>query len=1377
MNDLPQSTLPGEPVPTPSRLGFPVVGIGASAGGVQALTTFFEHLEADPGLAFIVVLHLSPDEPSALAEVLQRASRLPVLMVGSPTVIERNHVYVTPPGKLIHLNDSYVGVRDLNRQVGRQVRIDLFFRSLAAVHRELAFAVVLSGSGTDGSVGITRTKEDGGVTFAQAPDDAEFDAMPRAAIATGAIDWVLPAAELPAKLSALAANLRAMRLPDADRLRLPAAPLPEGSAEEAETALREVLGLLRARTGHNFQSYKRATVLRRIERRLQVHGLTGLPAYRDHQQHHPYEAGELLKDLLIGVTNFFRDPEAFNALQRDLVPRLFEDAGSNDGVRVWVPGCSSGEEAYSIAMLLSEQVAERAVPTKFQVFATDIDERAIAVARAGVYPASIETDVSADRLRRFFDKERLQYRVRKELRERLMFAVHNLLADPPFSRLDFISCRNLLIYFDRDVHPQVLEMFHFALKPGGYLFLGSAESADGASALFSVVDKKNRLFRANLVPRAPRVLPAMGQASSMHMPLAHAVVQPRPERASVYAGLHARLVEQHSAPSVLIDGQGNAVHLSPQAGRYLQLSGGTPSPSLVQLVHPALRMELRTAIFQAQSSGKNVESRRARVDLGAGRRHVMVTVRPVREPGLDTGFALVLFEESEDSTPSGAEVAEAEAAHPIVQQLEDELQHVKDQLQTTVEQAETSNEELKASNEELQAINEELRSATEELETSKEELQSINEELITVNHELKAKVEETGKINDDLQNLIASTNIATVFVDRAISIKRFTPHATELFNLIPSDVGRSLMDIRHKLDYDQLADDVTGAFQSLKTIEREVRGHDGRWYLARALPYRTTEDVIDGAVLTFVDISSRRQAEDYVRLVAESMQDYAIVTLDPQGRITSWSKGAERIFGHAAEEAVGRDVEMIFTPEDRAAGVPASERAKARDDGRAEDERWHLRADGERIYCSGVTTPLVVDGRLRGFGKIARDLTQQRRQDAARDAALQHETAGRRRAQSSADLKDEFLAVMSHELKNPLNLIQLNAELLSRLPEAKTAPAVAKAAETIRRTVLGQAQIIDDLLDLSRVRTGKLSLQPTVVDLCPIVQTIAEALRDDAHRKSIVLDLALPGEPVQVRADPVRIEQVVWNLLSNALKFTPAGGRVSVRLQADGDEACFEVQDTGRGIAPQALPHVFEMFRQADAGPARRQGGLGIGLALVKNLVEAQGGQVQVRSAGLDLGSTFTVRLPLLAEGAVTVHAGRDGAWTGVRGCRVLLVDDEPLSVETLTQLLELEGATVVSATSGGEALQRAKGDRFDFVLSDIAMPEMDGYELVGRLRELPWMRAVPVLALSGMGRPADGQRALAAGFTAHLKKPITLDALLEVLSQVVRPVDGDARD
>lgn len=1361
---------PNESELVPSSLKFPVVGLGASAGGVASLITFFEHMPGDSGVAFVVVLHLSPKHTSNLPALLQGVTQMKVVTVEEPVSIERDHIYVIPPNKHLSMNDGYLRVSDMDHPRGRPVAIDLFFRTLAIVHRERAVAVVLSGTGSDGAVGLTRVKGEGGITLAQS--DPEFDGMPHAAISTASVDWVLPVAEMPDKLVQMWRNARSIELPLArdegpeERPPVKTSPRPE-AAKEAEEALRDILVLLRARTGHDFRNYKRATVLRRLERRLQVHGLPNLPAYRAFLQAQVEESHALLKDLLIGVTNFFRDQEAFSALQHDVIQRLFEhETVRAEGLRAWVAGCATGEEAYSIAMLMCEEAAAHQQSGKLHLFATDIDESAIAVARAGLYPPSIEADLSPTRLRRFFDKEAGQYRIRKEVREKVMFAAHNILRDPPFSKLDLISCRNLLIYLDRQVHNEILEMFHFALRPGGYLLLGSSESADTASHLFSVVDKKQRIYRAKVAARSARFVPALPMGSRPPKPPPGMEAAPE-KRGVTYADLHQRLAEQYAPPSVLIDGEANIVHLSENASRFLHHAAGTPSHHLLSLVQPELRLELRTAIFQAMRSGKSMEARRVQIQGDGRKRYVNMIVRPVQEPELSGPLVLVLFDEVEDSMASDAQAPDAEGRDPLVAQFEEELRRTKEQLQSTIEHSETSTEELKASNEELQAINEELRSTTEELETSKEELQSINEELITVNHELKTKVEETSKINDDLQNLIASTDIATVFVDRGMSIKRYTPHATKLFNLIPTDVGRSLLDITHRLDYDLLADDAAEAFQSLRVIEREVTSQDGKWYLARVLPYRTTEDRIDGAVLTFVDVTGRRQAEENMRLVAESTKDHAIITFDLEGRITTWNKGAERIFGYADSEVIGRDAAMLFVQEDRESDVLHEEMRRAAREGSAEDDRWHLRKDGSRFFCSGITTALHDEGRLKGYAKIARDLTGNKHIERQREAALRRETAGRAEAQAASDLKDEFLAVMSHELKNPLNLIQLNAELLGRLPEARALPAVVRASEIIRKTVLTQAQIIDDLLDLSRMNTGKLSLHREPLDCSATVHTIVEALAGEAADKRIDLAVDVAETPLMIDADRARIEQVVWNLLSNALKFTPGGGRVAVSLGRDTGFARLVVRDSGRGIPPDFLPRVFQMFQQAEPGTARRQGGLGIGLALVKHIVELHGGSVLAESAGSGQGACFTVKLPLPGHAPLRAAAGEHAEGYVLRGRRVVVVDDDAASVETLHRLLELEGATVTAATGVQEALAAVRESKPDLVITDIAMPGTDGYQLLEALRADAATADLPVIALTGFGRASDVKRAIAAGFDAHLKKPLTLDQLLSTLTRM----------
>ncbi|MGF6416015.1 two-component system CheB/CheR fusion protein [Paraburkholderia sp. MM5482-R2] len=1349
----------------PSQALYPIVGIGASAGGLNALTEFFEALPARTSMAFVVVVHLLPDHESNLASLLQKVTSMSVQQVTGPTPIESDHVYLVAPSFEMIMVDGYLRVTRKLPEEGRRASIDLFFRTLAEAHRERAIGIVMSGAGSDGSVGLSRIKEMGGITLVQDPSEAEYDSMPRSAIATGMADFVMTAAEMPQRLLDLWSTAREIHLPAAETDE----PEEDTVNESAERALREIMVILRTRTAHDFRHYKRATVLRRIERRLQVNGITDLQVYRDYLHLHPEETQALLQDMLISVTNFFRDKEAFDVLEREVLPPLFESRGEQDRIRVWSVGCATGEEAYSLAMLLQERSLKSPEGVSFQVFATDIDERAISLARAGVYPDSISADLTPARIRQFFTRDAAHFRIKKELREHMLFAHHNVLSDPPFSRLDMICCRNLLIYLDREAQIEILKMFHFALRPGGMLFLGSSESADGVSSMFTVVDKRNRIYRANMAVRSDTPLPIAISGTMSSRPVV-TTVQPPGRRRFSFGDLHQRLVEQYAPPSVLVSRESEIVHLSDRAGRFLQYSGGEPSHNIVAVVRPELRLELRTAIYQALHTNRSVEARRVRIERDGRSYFVNMTARPVHDPEANADFVLVLFDEVEDSV-ANAETAPADVQKdPIISQLERELQRTKEQLQSTIEQSETSTEELKASNEELQAINEELRSATEELETSKEELQSINEELTTVNAELKSKVEETGKINDDLHNLIAANDIGTIFVDRNICIKRYTPRATDVFSIIPSDIGRSLLDITHRLEYDKLADDAAEAFDSLRLIERELKSNDGRWYLARFVPYRTTEDRIDGAVLSFIDITGRRQAEDRLRegerrmrIVAESTRDYAIITFDDNGVINSWNAGAERIFGYTEADMIGQSADILYTEEDRADNVAQREFAEARLNGRAEEERWHLRKDGTRFFASGVLSRLDEPG-ISGFAQITRDLGEY----------VNEPTSGRGthveslRAASERDAqrrRDEFLAVVSHELKHPLNLISASAELIARAPETRQNLNVSRATDTIRRTVMGQAQIIDDLLDISRVRTGKLSVVRTVVDMREIVQRVCSAVQDDTAQRGVALRVDITDAPVIIHADLTRIEQIVWNLISNALKFTQRGS-IQVSLQVnDHAEAVLRVSDTGIGIEASLLPHIFEMFQQS-RDPGLRRGGLGIGLALVRDLVNLHGGAVRAESDGVGRGATFTVTLPIHRL-ATRTSADIEVTAEPLKGTRILMVDDDAATVETFKLLLESEGAEVRTATSGEEALTIINGNAPDIILSDIGMPGMDGMEFIGKLRGMPTMKSVICVAVSGFGQQADVSAAEHAGFDAHLKKPVVLEDLLSIFARL----------
>ncbi len=1356
-----------------SHLTFPVVGIGASAGGVSALQAMFAQMPADTGMAFVVVMHLSPDHESALGQILQRSCKLVVVTVAESCSIQADHIYVISPSKKLAMTDGELQVSDMTTLQGRHRSIDLFFRSLAQAHQERAVCIVLSGTGGDGAQGLKRVKELGGVAIAQSPEDAEFNGMPKAAIQTGAVDFVLPAAEMPAKLALLWENAR--------RIALPAPPADlvvaraSGEANHlAEEALVSIKALLRERTGHNFTHYKRATVLRRLERRMQVNALPDLPSYRRFLDAEASETPALLQDMLISVTNFFRDPEAFDALT-DGLRKFVAGRPPGEPFRAWIAGCATGEEAYSVAIVLKETLAPFKTPV--QIFASDIDARAVALARAGLYPASIATDVSAQRLRDNFVEAATGYRIAKTVRDGVVFSLHNALSDPPFTRMDLICCRNLLIYLDRSAQAQLLRSFHFAAKPKGLLFLGSSETTDAAEGFFVSEDKRHRLYHASESVKRSLSLPSLPSLSTLGS--ATELPPSRPRRASITGHpldtLHERVMARLAPATVLVDADDNALHVDERAAHLLRLPAGAPSNKLMALARPELRAELRSALARAAETGRSVQARRVRLTINGQPRFIGMSARPAGEAS-SPGLFLVVFDESEETmVPDG----EAPAGHdPVLESLESQLIRVEEELRDTRGEASASTEELRASNEELQTINEELRSTSEELETSREELQAVNEELTTVNGELNAKIEETSKANDDLHNLMVSAEIGAVFVDREMRVKRFTPQAATLFNLLRSDVGRPLLDITHRLDYPELVADAGHVLRDLHRIEREVRAIDGRWFLARVLPYRTSEDHIDGMIFAFFDVSSRKAAEELLRLseqrmrlVADSMRDYAILTTDAQGVISTWSPGAVRVFGYTPAEAIGQPFALIFTLEDRQAGAPAEEMRKAREQGRAPDDRWHMKKGGKTIYCSGTTTPLMEGGLgLVGYAKIARDFTDAEMREQQREAALQQERIEREKLQEASIMKDEFLAVMSHELKNPLAVIQMSASLLTRLPTFQSEPRAVRATDAIKSAVASQAQIINDLLELSQVNMGKIVLHLAPVDLGELVRGIVDAVSPDMQAKHQQLELAV-ADGTTVVADSVRVEQIVWNLLTNAIKFTPEDGSIRVSLAVGTDRAELTVADSGIGMEPGMLDDVFEMFRQVDAGTSRKKTGLGIGLALVKQLTVLHGGRVKASSEGLGRGSTFEVWLPLATPATVLQEVPEPSfPRSSLAGLKILLVDDEPVLLAAFADLLEPEGASVVTVGQATLAAQLVQDEDFDVVISDIAMPEHDGYWLARQLRASGRGARLAIVAVSGMARETDRQKAFHAGFDAHVGKPLDFDRLrLEIERAVTR--------
>ena len=932
------STLPAAASPHP--VNFPIVGIGASAGGLAAFEAFFSGMPADrdPGMAFVLVQHLAPDHKSILTDLIRRYTRMQVSEATDGVAVQPNCAYIIPPNRdMAFLNDT-LQLLEPSEPRGQRLPIDFFFRSLAQDQHERAICIVLSGTGSDGTLGVRAIKGEGGMAMAQKPESTEYDGMPRSAIATGLVDYVLPAAEMASQLIAYADHAYGKSA------RLQAPPL-----HNAEEALKKVFVLLRAQTGHDFSQYKHNTIKRRVERRMAVQQIADLPGYVRFLQQTPLEVEALFRDLLIGVTNFFRDKEAFAQLEAMVVPSLFADKPAGSAIRVWICGCSTGEEAYSVAILLQEQMEKLKRHYVLQVFATDIDSRSIDQARSGIYPASIAADVSIERLERFFTPEAdgSAFRISKGIRDVMVFSEQDVIKDPPFSRLDMICCRNLLIYLNSDLQKKLIPLFHYALNPGGVLFLGTSETVGEFVHLFSVLDRQGKLYQRKEDLSSGQRLP-FGRFT---LPITEGAGEQKRYGYAQGGGKVALretteriLLERYAPVSVLVTERGEMLYIHGNTGCFLQMASGEPNINIIKMAREGLKRDLTTALHQVSKDKKPVERSGLRVKANGVFSVVNLTVLPV--PSTPDSISeqtlyLVIFEEikaAELIAPdsSGVETQPGEtalkAAHgdeldglsaaAQIAALKQELQAKEEYLKSANEELETSNEELKSSNEEMQSVNEELQSTNEELETSKEELQSVNEELATVNTELQTKVLDLSRANNDMNNLLAGTGVGTIFVDFQMLIQRFTPSVTQVINLIQSDVGRPVGHIVSNLvGYDALVDDIKTVLDNLIPKEIEVQSKDGAWFLLRIRPYRTLENVIEGAVITFFDISeikkareALQKANDMLRLAAVVVHDSndAIVLQDMDGRILVWNPAASRMYGWSEQEALQMNISEII---------------------------------------------------------------------------------------------------------------------------------------------------------------------------------------------------------------------------------------------------------------------------------------------------------------------------------------------------------------------------------------------------------------------------------------------------------------------------------
>ena len=874
-------------------MAFPIVGIGASAGGLEALEQFLEAMPQGSGMAFVIIQHLDPTHKGVMPELLQRVTPMEVIQVKDRTMVKPDHVYVIPPNKDMSLLHGALHLLDPTAPRGLRLPIDFFFRSLADDRRERSIGVILSGMGSDGTMGLKAIKEKAGIVFVQDPASAKFDSMPRSAIDAGLADVVAPVGELPGKIIAYLKHTPLMTKPGL---------LLEG---KTQSALEKVVILLRSHTGHDFSLYKKSTVYRRIERRMGIHQIEGIGEYVRFLQGNPQELELLFKELLIGVTSFFRDPAPWEQLKESIVG-LLADRPSGQVLRAWVPGCSTGEEAYSLAIVFREALARVKHGRSFslQIFATDLDREAVDRARQGVFPANISADLSPERLKRFFIKEEQGYRVSKEIREMAVFAVQNIVMDPPFTKLDILSCRNLLIYLAPELQKKLLPLFHYGLNPGGILFLGSAETVGAFTGLFSPLDGKSRLYRR--LDSALLAEPVEFPSSFVPPPSGLAGEVPKMKPALNLQSLADQmLLQRYSPAAVLVNSKGDILYISGRTGKYLEPAAGKANWNIFAMAREGLRYELADAFQKALRQKGAVTFKNLKVGSNGEVQVLDLAVQALEEPEGLRGMVMIVFTDvvtpPETKAPGRTRRTPDGAAR--LAQMEEEVRQAREELHTTREEMQTSQEELKSTNEELQSTNEELQSMNEELTTSKEEMQSMNEEMQTVNHELRTKVDELSRTNNDMKNLLESTDIATLFLDDELRVRRFTSQATKVIKLIQGDVGRPITDQSSSLIYPELAEEVREVMRTLVFAEREVATRDGRWFIVRTMPYRTLDNRIDGVVITFTDITTSRTLEAKLR---ESLALYqppfekiaeGVMFQAAAGDITFVNAAAERILG------------------------------------------------------------------------------------------------------------------------------------------------------------------------------------------------------------------------------------------------------------------------------------------------------------------------------------------------------------------------------------------------------------------------------------------------------------------------------------------------
>lgn len=1204
---------------------FYVVGVGASAGGLEALEGFCSHIPPDLNCAYVVVTHLDPTHKSMMSELLSRHTSLHVKQIESGDMICPGVIYIIPPNRELAVHDGRLVTIEHAQPRGFRTPINTFFNSLANEYRNRAIAVILSGSGTDGSESLNSVKAMGGFVMVQNPDDAKYSGMPTSAIATGVVDCIESAQALPEIILRYARKelIKSTFSSLDDRLQV--------SIRSQD--LLTIFDILKAKTGHDFRSYKSSTLLRRLVRRIEATKAESVDQYIQVLKRNSAEVDALFNEFLINVTRFFRDENTFSFMETEIIPDLVSRMTPSTPLRVWVAGCSTGEEVYSIAMLIKEQATSRGHILNLNLFATDIDAEALALARVGNYPSSqVESQVSQERIGRFFTKNDKFYKISKTIRDMVIFSQHDITRNPPLSKIDMVCCRNVMIYLSSEAQQKSLSMFHYALKLRGYLVLGPSESLGAHDRYYEVLSKSDRCYRKNGV-ETPALTKYHVNAPYVRSAPPKQLMNSTPSRRSISDLTKSFFIAEDLPPTAVIDSANEVVHFEGNIEGFFKLKSGSPSLDIFSLLDPRIHTEIRATIFSVAKNRQPV--RFNRVKLGDSHRVCNIVARPLIVEGVDTGHTVISFVQVSESDlldvlPVTKEINEpiSEEVMRLVKSQSEDLEKTKLILSNVVKDAEATYQELSSSNEELMSTNEELQSTTQELETSREELQSLNEELETVNAELRHKVDELTTANNDISNLMVATEIGAVFLDQSLCVKNFTPAACRYFNLIHSDVGRSISHLSHHFNDLNLRDEIASVLDSLVVTEKEVSTDDGHFVIMRILPYRTTDNQIDGVVLTLLDVTSihstkaaLQRSESQVGALLSAVPD-AFIMISADDIVLDYRVGSAGLV-IARESIVGRQFHALTSKElfiepDSARRLLSSIRAVI---GRQGVE------DVEVQLFSGSSALRVVEARVASGGAdfavcFFRDVTDKRESEHLRVAKDTAERVSR--------AKSEFIANMSHELRTPLNGIMGFAEVLK---EGLAGPLNADQAEYIENIYSSGSQLlhlVNEILDLAKIEAESLVLEESEFPLHLLIHEVVKRCQPLYMGAHITVDCSSVAQNILVFADRRRLGQVFLNLLGNSIKFARRGGKIAFRSEVlRENEVVIRVEDNGIGIPRGDLERVFGRFEQVIDRKRLSASGTGIGLALVKSIVELHGGTVKASLPGLEgKGVTFSIFLP-----------------------------------------------------------------------------------------------------------------------------------------------------